>query len=224
MKLVVATPQVVVYDDVMDENAFAALWRWVQMEEYALSHTAKWYKVWRATDGQPLMGHEMLNSKRPFHNGMDIAAHYITEIAKHHPQHCGQQDKDWNEIIFRSYVYPRGTKISWHNDVGYVSAALFYTHPKWSPQWGGELYVGEVPENYDKTTQEVGPHLTHDWWDGFLGERGIGMYIQPKPNRLVLMPAGVWHMISRVDPDAGDNNRCSVVGFFKNKPAPTPAG
>ncbi|MGH7175462.1 MAG: hypothetical protein ACREGR_03845, partial [Minisyncoccia bacterium] len=154
MKLAFANNKVVVYDDVMDPNAFAALWQFIQKEQYALSHTGSWYKVWRLTDAQPMMGQEWCNSKRPFNNGMDIAAHYIWELAKHHPDHLGKYEKDWNEIILRSYIYPRGTKISWHNDQGYTSAAIFYTHPKWSPQWGGELFVAEVPEKYEVVTQE----------------------------------------------------------------------
>jgi len=227
MKLAYANKNVVVYDDVMDENAYAALWKWVQLENYATSHSGSWHKVWHLTDAQPMMGHEWQASKRPWNNGMDICAHYISEIAKHHKDHLGEEGKDWNEVVYRSYLYARNSKISWHNDMGYASAAVFYTHPRWSPQWGGELFVAEVPEKYDLVTQESGPHLTHDWWDGYLSERGVGLYIQPKPNRLVLMPAGTWHMINRVDADAGDNVRCSITAFFKkvNHPqAPKPEG
>ena len=51
--------------------------------------------------------------------------------------------------------------------------------------------------------------------DKFLSAHGFGTYVTCKPNRLVLTRPGVWHSINRVDDDAGDHCRASVVGFFK---------
>jgi hypothetical protein len=43
---------------------------------------------------------------------------------------------------------------------------------------------------------------------------GMGLYTAPSPNRLVFLKGGSWHQINRVDQNAGDHMRCSVVGFF----------
>jgi hypothetical protein len=61
------------------------------------------------------------------------------------------------------------------------------------------------------------PHLNHDWEDHYLSVFGVGTWIMPKTNRLVLMAPGVYHSINRVDDDAGDHVRCSVVGFYKRE-------
>ena len=48
---------------------------------------------------------------------------------------------------------------------------------------------------------------------------GIGTFIMPKPNRLVLLGGGNYHMISKVDPAAGDHPRFTISGFFLNTPS-----
>ena len=45
-------------------------------------------------------------------------------------------------------------------------------------------------------------------------EHGMGTFISPKPNRLVLINKNVVHGITRVDKDAGENVRLTLTGFF----------
>ena len=47
-----------------------------------------------------------------------------------------------------------------------------------------------------------------------LGKLGMGQYISPKPNRLVVIAGGNPHMINKVSPSAGDHGRCTIAGFF----------
>jgi hypothetical protein len=49
---------------------------------------------------------------------------------------------------------------------------------------------------------------------GLVEEIGIGQYLVPKPNRLVVMAGGHPHKIARVDTAAGNHVRASVAGFF----------
>ena len=117
----------------------------------------------------------------------------------------------------RPYLYPRGTKLSWHDDsTVYCAAATYYCHLKWGSTWGGELMVAEVPglaqvfqgKNLSK------PHMDHEWEDQYINIYGMGNFITPKPNRLVLMAPGTYHAINRVDADAGDHLRAAIVGFL----------
>lgn len=55
--------------------------------------------------------------------------------------------------------------------------------------------------------------FTNDYENEHL-KQGMGVYIAPKPNRCVMTGPGVWHGVNRIDPDAGDNVRVSVVAFL----------
>jgi Rps23 Pro-64 3,4-dihydroxylase Tpa1-like proline 4-hydroxylase len=143
---------------------------------------------------------------------MDVVGHFFTEIART----CSDMVGDWTDLVTRSYLYPRGSKLSWHNDAAnYAGAFSFYAHPKWGSTWGGELMVAEVPPMSEmKKKPLVGPHIEHDWEDEYINEQGVGQWITPKPNRCVIMAPGVYHSINRVDVDAGDHARAAIVGFL----------
>jgi len=216
MRLVMDTPKFAVYDDVLPEEEFKKLWLYVQNDMYAYPHTQQWMKVWRLNDGTPVGSRDYKYTERPFNNPIDIISDAVEKVVPNH-----DFVKPWDELHIRSYLYPRNTKLSWHNDSGYEGAFIFYTHPRWASTWGGELMIHEVPEELpkwhhgDETTK---PHLDHRWEDAVLEAYGMGNYITAKPNRLVITGKNVWHAVNRVDADAGDNSRCSVVGFYKKYP------
>ena len=196
-----------IYDEVMEDDQLSLVWSAVQLEEYAVPHMAGWSKVWRATDGSPMGSNNYVVTDQPFGNYMDAVNFYITNAAKRHENIVSS----WDSLMLRSYIYPRGTKLNWHNDLGYKAAAILYVHPEWASTWGGELMIAKTPESADFPP----PHLDHREEDKFLEKFGIGTYITCKPNRLVITKGGVWHSINRVDADAGDHCRSAVVGFFK---------
>lgn len=201
------TEDCAVYDDVLEQPQFDALWAAVQCEEYLTPHVSGWSKVWRLNDGTGVGGRDYDSSGCPFGNWVDLMNMMFVNVAKAHPQLAPSSDS----ITIRPYLYPRGTKLSWHNDLGYSAAAIFYVHPEWASTWGGELMLAKTPPSENLPP----PHLDHRHEDRFLATYGVGTYITCKPNRLVLTRAGVWHSINRVDADAGDHCRASVVGFFK---------
>lgn len=205
------TEDCVVYDDVLQPDQFAAVWVAVQNEEYLMPHISGWTKVWRTTDGTCIGSRDYDASKGPHGGHIELMASMFTNVAGAHPSLV----PSWAGLSIRSYLYPRGTKLSWHNDLGYAGAAIFYAHPEWGSTWGGELMLAKTPPGQSVPM----PHLDHREEDRFLGTYGMGMYITCKPNRLVLTRAGVWHAINRVDADAGDHCRSSVVGFFKGEQA-----
>lgn len=197
----------VVYDDVLEQDQFNLVWSSIQEENFLVPHINGWSKVWRLTDGSCIGSKEYDSVSAPFNNYMDLMHFFITSVANLHPGMLSE----WERVILRSYVYPRGTKLNWHNDLGYAGAAIFYAHPYWASTWGGELMLARTPPDINLPP----PHLDHREEDKFLGAYGMGTYITCKPNRLVLTRPGVWHSINRVDEDAGDHSRVTVVGFFK---------
>ena len=124
MRLVMKTEKFAVYDDVLEQEDFRNMWFYVQGEKYCQPHVAEWTKVWRLNDGAPMGSQDYRFTQRPFNNPLDILSDVIEKVAPDHSELLG----NWNEIHMRSYLYPRNTKLSWHNDYGYTGACIFYTH------------------------------------------------------------------------------------------------
>jgi hypothetical protein len=161
------------------------------------------------SDGLPMGSKNYSVKDAPFNNYMDLMAFYFKEIGKLHSKIVGE----YSNMVLRNYLYGRDTKLNWHNDQGYVSAGIFYCHPYWASTWGGELMIAKSP-NLDGPIPD--PSLDHTFEDKFLEYYGYGQYITCKPNRLVITKGGVWHSINRVDKDAGDHVRTSIVCFYTN--------
>ena len=100
----------------------------------------------------------------------------------------GAYGKAWSRLSARAYRYPPGTGLEWHADAdAYAGSYVLYAHRTWAPDAGGELMVA--------------------------APSGVGDFIQPRPNRLVVMAGGPLHCVARVNPKA-DGDRLSVSGFF----------
>ena len=209
MKKTADTSKFVVYDDVLSEEDFEKVWTYLNKGEYSTVHHMGWQKVWQPNDGTPLVGKENFQHRNaPFNCEMDIVHKQIFRIAQKHSDIV----EGWEEFTLRSYIYPRGTKLSWHNDGAYKGAAIFYAHPTWSAEWGGELLMAEIPKSAHGLAKDEPLDPRHR--DKMLGEWGMGQYVTPNPNRIVMTHGDVWHSLARIDDDAGDNCRCSVVCFF----------
>jgi hypothetical protein len=239
MRLLYKTNKFAIYDDVLTPEEFAYIYAYIQEEHYASAQNGNWIKVWRIGDCSPMGSRAYFHSQKPFNLPLDTLADRIDEAGKNHPEII----RAYHDVTYRSYLYPRGTKLSWHDDSQvYCGAATYYCHKKWGSTWGGELCVAEVPPlgQVFKSSPNK-PHIDHEWEDNYVNIIGMGHFINPKPNRLVLMAPGVYHSINRVDVDAGDHPRCSIVGFFLpekpvnsaeyhideakgGKPPPTPTG
>lgn len=209
MKKTIETEEFVVYDEVLSKEDFLRISGAAQAEHYTIPHINNWLKVWRVSDGLPLGGKNYSYKDRPFNNYVDMIGHIFSEVIKLHPKIL----ESYNDLSIRPYLYGRDTKLSWHNDAGYSAAGIFYTHKYWASTWGGELLIAKTPKIEGGVPN---PCLDHEFEDKFLEYYGYGQYITCKPNRLVLTKGGVWHSINRVDKDAGDHVRSSIVAFYKN--------
>lgn len=206
------TDRFVVYDDVLDEKELPIVQNYVASEKYASPNASgEWKKVWRLNDANCMGGPAYWHSSgvKAFPLGMQIAYHYISKLAEENKDLIGE----WKDISIRPFLYPRNTKLSWHNDIGYKAAAIIYVHPYWGSTWGGELMIAHVPDEDPSSP----PWVSHRVEDKFMEHFGIGQYITAKPNRFVLTTSNVWHQVNRVDVDAGDNLRQTIVAFFHEK-------
>jgi len=211
-KLVLNDPNFAVVDDLLPNDVFFSFWQFFNQLPFQSCAHDQWLKVWKLSDGTVYRSPTFYDSEAPFGNLMDLVQQRVAWLAPNFKHIIGEQGKDWDEIQFTPYLYPAGTKISWHNDVGHAGACIFYVHPQWSAHWGGELQVA-------KTNEKEKEIVNFDSFDRqnhslFLNSYGFGSYIVPNPNRLVFIKGNCWHCINRVDSTAGDHVRCSVVGFF----------
>jgi hypothetical protein len=245
MRAVIKTSTFHVYDEVLSPADLEAVWEFVQMEDYAPVDARQWVKVWRLTDGRPLSGPGVYSHKPkkghdgdrfyPTHRGIDKVIETVLDRCGEFADVVGQRQKDWNLLTAKAFIYPPGTSLSWHADsVGYSGAYSFYAHPEWKSSWGGELMIADestlrkdlgtkilstVVKEGDRIVgmrkMEVSPALDDSSTDAVLSERGLGHYIQAKPNRLVVFRGGIPHRIAKVDPAAGEHARCAIAGFFQ---------
>jgi 2OG-Fe(II) oxygenase superfamily len=244
------TPQLAVYDEVLPRADFDRLASYIEGEDYAHVHAAGLKDVWRPEDGLPLSrrkpfvwssvalamlasgaeAQRALREHADFHptNGpVDAVLEAVRGRAAAHPDLVGEQGRAWLGMSAKIYVYPAGTGLSWHDDAGhYTGSFVYYAHPAWSAQWGGELLVAD-PASAQAFAEAVGEprraagrrkpqhHFgAKDAGDEALMTRGLGQFVAPRPNRLVLLAGEQPHMLARVSAAAGNHCRLSVAGFF----------
>lgn len=216
MKEVIKNSRFAIWDDVLSPTDFGNLMAHVSKDQFQSPHRDGWQSVWKTTDGECLRTKPLFTENFPTKTPLDSIFEAMVIACLENPQICGLNPNDWDRLTLTSYIYPTGTRLSWHGDGGDYSCALtYYCHPRWSPHWGGELLVANTPpESYIPTLDyDVDPGVDHSRIDAWINAYGVGHLIVPKPNRLVLMKAGTCHMVNRVDSAAGDNLRMSVVGF-----------
>ncbi len=238
MVLTWACDQFVVFDEVLPEADFAALWTHVQRLALQPVNLGAPLSPWLLTDGQPMQGPATLAVVDPLAEAMDTktARHptgtpldtLVTQIlGKSEPlaRWTGDRVAEWAVLTAVPWIYPPGSALSWHTDGAMYSAAYsYYVHPVWDPHWGGELVLAHESTRYQREL-ELDPHdgkpvataaerFDRSRLTARIAEPGFGHYITPRPNRLVVMAGGHAHKIARVDATAGSHVRASIAGFF----------
>ncbi len=219
-------PTISIVDHFLDESAWTSLWTHFQfMELHPVSRTVG---AWKLSDGQALGGHEILTPTRdeelvhdpdqpyryPTESPIDAV---LTALLSDPETYEGVVGDDWSRLSARAYVYPGGSALSWHKDDHelYAGAFIYYAHPVWNAHWGGELLVAEESEDSDDSEDLpiMGYRFETESYSEQLMESGVGRFVMPKPNRLVIL-GGAPHAIAPVTHAAGQNVRASVSGFF----------
>ncbi|MCA1568642.1 MAG: 2OG-Fe(II) oxygenase [Acidobacteria bacterium] len=248
MDLTYSNRQFAVFDNVLPEREFKLVWNYIQLEDYQFIQQSKWQKVYRLGDGNPLEGATVFSKPiggvdpsrvkvAPTGTAIDILVKMIQDCSPRFNDWVGEYGKEWEVFSAKPFVYPRGSALSWHHDhAGRTGSYTFYANPHWNVQWGGELLVADESvkdlrrprlEDYGGgSPKKVGSQFDNEFESGKLMEFGVGQYIFPKPNRLVIIAGGSLH---KINPSrAGDDQpRCSISGFFiakaEQRPQPNAA-
>ncbi|MDQ3935771.1 MAG: hypothetical protein M3340_14200 [Actinomycetota bacterium] len=218
MRVALEAPGILVVDEVLPPDAFAALSADVSHADYRSVHSRRWDRAWRLWDGSPLRGASVWfdpEGRRPGESphyptgtAVDRLFESIRELAGAHPGIAGSEGSDWVAMFLAPWLYPVGSALSLHHDAGtYSGAFTFFTHARWRIHWGGELMVFDAapaePQSA-RVSEEDEPEPPS----------GIATCVFPRPNRLALLGPDRPHMIRRVDTNAGAHVRASLAGFF----------
>lgn len=203
------TDKVAVFDDVFDDGYAAELLNWVGSADFRGVHHTRFgvKKAWRNHDGGPLVGSRY---PMPGPAPLDRFCRLVQSARDHEPlrpivdEHAG--------VSFCPWVYPPGSSLSLHADEqGGAGSYIYFAHPEWRPHWGGMLCI------LDRGTPSCAD--LNPWLDDREEARralspGHGLFVLPKPNRLVFMAADALHFVTPVD----RANRISIAGFFTTEP------
>ncbi len=143
-------------------------------------------------------------------SGIDLEKRYVDEVRRGISlgcEHLGSSDFLGLDRL-RFWRYPRGTGLDWHDDgSGRSVAVTFYLSPEWRAHWGGELDI------IDCSTEQV-PCIYSVVPRDLMNAPVPPVTLFPRPNRLILMTAGTFHRVRRVDANAGEHLRRSFTAFL----------
>jgi hypothetical protein len=227
MKPVFSTSEILVFDDFMSPEEMSAAWRLMQSRPLASVHGGAWNPAWKLGDGNPLRGDVIVSSANTFDpknatyptgTAIDPLIAKVRGLAATVESHLGKHGRDWTHFFARPYAYGAGSGLSWHRDnQKQVSGAFtYYCHPRWGAHWGGELMVADPGTKTVSlgSSQDARALFDTSGMDKHISDVGVGTYIFPKPNRLVVLCSGILHAIKKVDSAAGENVRATYQGFF----------
>jgi hypothetical protein len=168
----------------------------------------------------------------PTGTGIDLLIEQFCRCGPAYRPLVGREGSDWRTLAAAPRLYERHSSLYWHRDTPAVvtGSCTYYAHPTWNIQWGGELYIAHpsasaIPERngpsmispkdvMGRGLLQLSGHLDNREVNDALMAAGMGHYVMPKPNRLVVMKTGNPHMISKVQAAAGDHVRASVTMFL----------
>lgn len=224
--IVMKTPEVLVVDDFLPADDKEKIFNQVQVDRWRSTDIDD--KFWHMTDGSNYKGIKRWHNERPHNNNAEIWFEHFTKFLNTCKDVKDFVNEEYHDISMQCHGYPVGSKNPWHTDLGYTTYT-YYLHEHWQINWDSTLLV--IPKDAQVKYQQL---LTLDknsvHTDSYakdnmpmemfeqrkkyktLIEHGLGLFVSPKPNRLILINKGVIHGVTRVDADAGENIRLSLTG------------
>jgi len=219
------TPELLVVDDFLDEQTWDKILNQAQVDAWTQTETDDRY--WHITDGPNYKGIKRFLKQAPYNDNFDLWFQAIHEFSSK-CEAAQPYVKKYTDIAMRCHAYPVGSKNPWHMDLG-ATTYTYYLHKEWEINWDSTLLVlpkGSV--DFKQKMPLLPGTVQHDSYKDLVSlelfeqkeknknliEHGLGTFVSPKPNRLVLINGGTVHGITRVDPDAGQNMRVTLTGFY----------
>ncbi len=124
----------------------------------------------------------------PFNNIIDNLFSNIRDISRSN-FYSDDELKNSSGMLANFYKYSFGQKLPWHDDGHYyIGGFIFYAVKEWKDNWDGQLLLK------DNST------------------KGDGIYVKPKPNRLVLIKTPIEHCVVPIS--SKNVVRTTFTGFF----------
>jgi hypothetical protein len=222
-RLTVANDQLRIFDDFLPKEAFEPLLEYATSDCFDVIDAGSWYKdglAWRGPtayfrDNGAYTRSEDLHY--PTGTPVDRLIEAVSNAAGDAETLLGKRGTAWVSMCVARYLHSRGTGLALHRDRSVCTGSfIYYVHREWDPHWGGHLLILDPrtePVN-DAGVPSFYQFLLDDYENQAVSEPGIALCVMPKPNRLVLLKENAYHMVTRVDADAGDRPRISLSGFF----------
>lgn len=229
--------RVALVDGLLDRETHEAIWEFFTGQTFYTNPEGKFSPVYRLTDGQSLVStstvlriHAQRSNNLPGAIGSSsnpLSRLFREMLSVPEVQFVLSACEPWNVLTFNSTIFPPGTGLGWHADGGHSAAFIYYAHPQWRDSWGGELLLDGstasndlVEANFDPVPRPGSSHqdLYRNVSGAFVASGGYGTFIEPKPNRLVVLASGVRHTVKKVEMTAGEAFRAAVSGFFSDLP------
>jgi hypothetical protein len=225
-----------VLDGLLPAQNFDKLWNFLQVQPMRRVEALGWRGHWLIEDDEALRGPTVgwghkWDAQFPTGSPIDDVMEAIVACSDLLAPSVGRFNVDWAVFSAMLSIYQAGQGLVWHRDSeDNTGSYIYYAHPEWNVEWGGELYLSharDVPREYGVYFHRLAAspelpeppawysHLDNVDANQLLMKEGLGSYIAPKPNRLVVIKGGTPHAIAKVRPSAGSHIRASVGGFFK---------
>jgi len=216
-----------IIDDLLTGEEHSDLWEYFLQAPFHRFHEQKLSRIFGISGPEGLRGPDLLVMRSSHPDSLDNALPpTISRLADHILQSEATQQflnscECWNQMSLQPYIYPTGAGLTWHLDNGRAAAFIYYAHPIWYLNWGGELLVG--PRSFVQSSGPVAQafsvfdRLCNPFDTSSLLDTTGAHCVFPKPNRLVLIRGGAPHTIKKVEASAGNAFRASVAGFFSQR-------
>jgi len=221
------TEDVLVYDDVLSSGSFSKLFQHLGGLDYRSVHHSGWRKVWRLHDGDPLRSttvwywpgerEKAETGTYPTGSAIDELISWVADREADIAGVVGHGGVEWVRLSFTPWIYPAGSGLSLHQDgSSYSGAFTYFAHQEWRLHWGGQLLVLDPrTRSRQASPSEIGRPFLDDRQESLRAfEPGFALAVFPKPNRIAFLSPTALHLLTRVDPNAGQAARLSVAGFF----------
>ena len=211
---------VVVFDHAMEPTVFGAIRHELAHGRYNSVHAHGWDKAWRLTDGTPMRGggvyydpthaFDRAGARYPTSSVVDT---FIDELRRLTGAHrlVGREGVDSGGDLPLALALPGRQRAVAASRRGRIQRGV---HLLRSPPLGESTGVA----SFWCSTTTTRPRRTRPGVTGWMEDDEVGSALAtcvfPQPNRLVFVGPDRPHMVTRVDPNAGDHVRTSLAGFF----------
>jgi len=233
---VVQTDYFTIIDGFLSSQQRDRLWNYFQIQPFRRVDELEKQGDWLLEDSGVLRGPtagwgRTFDSQYPTGTPLDEVIKAVVDTSDVFEPTVGKKGQDWDVFSAMTTLYIAGQGLVWHRDaMDNAGSWVYYAHNEWNVEWGGELLLAherDIPPEYGVYLHRLRPmtgfadppawksHLDNHDANELLMARGIGSYVAPKPNRLVVIKGGTPHAIAKVRASAGRRVRASVGGFFK---------